>query len=343
MNQNNAKSESNQQYLLAIICISVCIAVAFLYLYLFDTKFIQDHPFGNFLGGVLPNFFASAIGVAIVYFLFTRKGIDPYSTIRDAIFEDRQMNQKLKQEIELTKTQMSLNKEIYSVLDKQNNDFKRLALHILDSNPLAKGLSKRILESFLHKFEAFSNGINIKDEYMSLYSYITFWEYLSELQEKKKKDKDDCIVVRVVHSNSIHIWTNEHDKYKELSIEIYRWQRKFIANGGIIVRILIGKDEFPNESYQRAMKEMEKCGIDAKYLHKSQKVRLQYDFLLLFDEKFTVKWKSDAHGDGLSECEYFDSISKDDARTWQYLFYELRDKGNPITSIPQNREFFINE
>jgi hypothetical protein len=348
--------KSKIRYVLHVTAIVGCITVLVIYLLLHTNDYIYNTALGAFLGEVLPDIFAALLSVVVVYFLFTRKGVNPTEVYEEGIESNHMMIAELNKNIDLLKLQIKLQKEetniskkIFRILDASNVRFKNLVSHINYADHFSKGLSTHMLNELFNRYEPITKGLRIKDEILSLQTYVYLWEYLSEFQKKisdsNKKlginNTENCLIARVVHSNTIDIWTNEHDKYKDLSRQIFKWKKRFIDNGGIIVRIIIGDELNPNNDYLKAMDEMRKIGIEVKYLARPISTRIRYDFLLLYDESFIVKWISDAPGVALSECEYLNSNNKETARRWEDLFYLLRDRGNSISSIPDEREFFI--
>ncbi|MDX2069995.1 MAG: hypothetical protein SFV55_16330 [Haliscomenobacter sp.] len=327
------RNQDRVQYLLVLTSIALGIAVFCIYAIVsYSVK--QENLVASFFQELLPDIFSTLLSVVIVYFVLTRKGINSDESFLILM----ESNLKLQEEIKATKEKLVAIEKIHSLLLGVDSRFKVLFKYLLSAEPFSQNMITFIMDRFISQIEPFQYGFTLKEEAVSLQSYIFFWQCLSEMQRVKKEAGHQNIIARIVHSSSIHIWTNEHDKYKELSLEIYSWQAEFIRNGGAIVRILIGQNDVVDEDYQKAINEMEEIGIEVKYLPKSPKVRLQYDFLLLHDEKFIVKWKSN-QGNAIAECEYYDRLDESVARKWQELFFELDKRNKPIISIPKERQF----
>ena len=246
--------------------------------------------------------------------------------------------------------------KIYNIVNEQHKRVRNLIFHIRKSTPFVNRYYTAVLSSYHGLFSVEDNGFKISDEYLSLISYVTFWKYMLEKQKDLKREAeenninphDNCLVARVVHSNSIDIWTNEHDKYKEFTNQLLDLQKEFIENKGIVVRVFLGPYEKPNDKYKLAMQKMTENNIESKYLQQTQFNKLPYDFLVMFDEQFAYQWYSDTIGDSLASTMIRDFVMKrrdflneEIIQKWDYLFNYLKRSGDPITSIPPTREYHL--
>ncbi|MCX6316144.1 MAG: hypothetical protein NTW29_02560 [Bacteroidetes bacterium] len=243
--------------------------------------------------------------------------------------------------------------KIHDIVDNQDIKVRKLLNHMARSEPFIKYFYTKLLKNYHAKFVVQAKGFEIEDEYFSLFSYIDFWNYLVSEQLKLKeiaKNKDielseNCIIARVVHSNSIHIWTNEDNKYKFFTNKLLLLQKEFIENGGIVVRIFLGSEDKADIHYTKAMENMKDIGVETKYLKKTEFNTLRYDFLLLHDEQLIYSWHSDVNGKSLdkTKIEDFNDANEDVIERWDILYKELKSNKDPIIKIPESRKFKLRE
>ena len=132
----------------------------------------------------------------------------------------------------------------------------------------------------------------------------------------------------------------DSNKYRIFTLELLKLQKQFVDNGGKVVRILLGPEKIASSKYTATIKLMEQYGIEAKYLPISEYSNKRFDYALLYDERLILKWFSDQIGDGLGEMVIQNDLERKVLTSWAELYYKLQETGNPITSIPPDREFF---
>lgn len=105
--------------------------------------------------------------------------------------------------------------------------------------------------------------------------------------------------------------------------------------------MLIGPHPTPNEDYQAVIEKMGNIGIEVKYFHDKEVMERDFDFLFLADENIVLKWFSGATGRRLAGCTIEDKIEDVVIKTWASLFEKTKEMGDPVNSIPPDREFHI--
>lgn len=238
--------------------------------------------------------------------------------------------------------QHEISTDLFENLKTEQVELQKIYSHLHGRKIEIREYGNELVKNYLAGFKLNSNGILLEGEHWSLQSYIQFWQYLAETQKKIKHEKtQNNIIVRLTHSNDINIWKTSSKPYKEYAEDAYLFQKKFIKNGGIIVRILIGKEEKANKDYDEVIEKMKSIGIEAKYLPQSEVPERDFDFSFLADEGIVMKWFSGNNGKRLSKCEITDEVDDVVKRTWASLFEKLKEKGDPITSIPKDREHHL--
>lgn len=152
--------------------------------------------------------------------------------------------------------------------------------NILEFESVIRNTSLRIMEYKRDFLQANGNAVSVDTRNMTIFITREFWHELTELQKSFTKSRP--IPVKITHSTSIELWEG-----KDAGAALIQ-QRRFIAEGGNIVRIIegmiprdvlfSGKDEGElAEKYRKVIKIMEDYGITVKYVegfHESS----QYDF-----------------------------------------------------------------
>lgn len=206
--------------------------------------------------------------------------------------------------------------------------------HLYAREDMVRDFGIKIWTDYLNAFEITEGGIYLEGQELSIKTAIKLWRMLS-LKQILRPDRP--IIARITHSNDISIWLPEEI---ESSNELYIFQQQFVANGGVIVRFLIGPTKEPDERYQRAIKRMEDIGIEVRYFYIHEVGEKDFDFLYLHDEQLVLKWYSGIQGKKLAGCFISDKQEEEIINRWAALFLKAKNDGRPITKIPPEREFF---
>ena len=235
--------------------------------------------------------------------------------------------------------QSNSTQKLLESLEQEDKKLQKIFHHLYQKNQYTKEFGTFLINLYLEGFQLIPNGYHLIGEYWALKTNVKFWEYLSNLQERKKLTNDpQFMIARVTHSNDISVWIEDNKTYQHFSHDLYWFQEKFIKNGGKIIRMLVGPTDIPNEEYQKVIRKMESIGIEVKYFAESEVIERDFDFLYLADEKIVLKWFSGASGKRIARCTIEDKVEDEVRLTWNTLFYETLKKGNPVKSIPKERE-----
>lgn len=241
--------------------------------------------------------------------------------------------------------------QLDSVIQAQQSKVQSLIFGMKNSKSFIRNYFTDIMRTYHDQFVINSDGFHIKDEQLSLIAYIQFWKYMNTCQIERKREAEkngfplanNCIIARINHSNSIHIWTNCHSRYSVYTNELLLEQKKFIEYGGVIIRILLGPDENPNDDYKKAIKAMQDHKVEVKYLKQTEHNARSSDFLLLHDEQLVYMWQADNTGNSLSETLIHQKVDKAIYNRWHRLYNELKNKGDEPITIPTNRHIEYTE
>ncbi|MBX2891654.1 MAG: hypothetical protein KF734_12040 [Saprospiraceae bacterium] len=336
-----------RKYLLALLCLALAIALIFVYLAIPKLDECAYPKLADLAKSIIPSLITALIAFPTLYFILRTKGIDPAEELKFAVVrENAKVQETLQSEIDaLSKKVSQLEQQnqvdmgLYKVISEQNEKAKDLILRLKRASPIMKELGNQMLNFYFQDFSIRSDGFHIKGEGLALYISEQIWKYLTEVQEKRRLHNEPALIARVIHSNSIHIWTEEHPKYKEMTRRLLTAQQKFCEAGGRIVRILIGKEKTASKDYTKAIENMKKYKIEAKYLSQHDVRELNYDFLILLDENFALKWYSGQYGVSVASAQVHDHIEREILESWDEMFTILKQKGTPIESIPDDRQY----
>lgn len=235
--------------------------------------------------------------------------------------------------------QNKVTSELFNTLKSEQIELQKIYTFLHSKDIILKEFGNNMIQKYLEGFKVDNEGITFTGEHWSLSTYIQFWEYLANKQKQIKESKiGDNIIARITHSNDINIWKSDTKLYRSYSESSYLYQKKFTDNGGIIVRILLGEDDKPNDDYKQVMKKMEGAGIEAKYLPQKYISEKDFDFLFLADEGIVMKWFSGNKGQKLSKCTIVDNVENVVEQTWAKLYDILNRNDDGIQSIAPNRQ-----
>lgn len=251
------------------------------------------------------------------------------------IFED--VSNSAKQLDQITNIQL---KEALKKIEDLGSDHKvnEVNNRLASLNGMAKVFGSKVYYNYLRNFRLVDNGFAVEGEQFALSSYAEFWRQLNEEQNIRNALKKPCLIARITHSNEIQIWdpNMEPKAYKQAKLSLYNSQKEFVKNGGIIVRVLIGREKAPNANYKSIIEKMSEIGIEVKYFDETVYNVPDYDFLYLADEGIVLKWYA-ALGQNLTGFEVTDAVEDEVKEVWETIYNLLRDGGDPITSIPPER------
>lgn len=208
--------------------------------------------------------------------------------------------------------------------------------------PLLKRFGTAAAESFFNSYLVHDQDetISFDGQQAAIASNIEFWNYLSELQGRRKNP----IKVFVTHSNSLNIWESARAE------PLYDAQKKFTVSGGVICRIFVSLQEYIGDEmidrYIGVMKKMNGKGIQTAYLPHSIEAattsgRERYDFIFteIDKELIALSWSASTHNNYIlsSRMEINTGLYDKNKDDWAYIFNELKnfDYDNyPLSNIP---------
>jgi hypothetical protein len=189
------------------------------------------------------------------------------------------------------------------------------------------------LAGVLHPEKA---GFRVAHKTLALSSYETFWRLLVKAQQQKQHPMH----LKVIHSCDFEIWV-DHPLTKPL-IERHKL---FIAQKGVVERILCGSGPEPDEKIHRAAETMKSVDITVFYFNMDNTAGIPHDFSwdFLYAEEIdlAVIWASFSrrpHG-VIGEAVYLDS-GEYKGQNLEQLWSEIKDRSidfpfrEEITSIP---------
>lgn len=352
-NNNNNNNKDNNDKVIEYLSWLALVALILAYIIL-KSDLVDDRSlFCEIAVSVLPELIGSLVVYLVIFYLFIRPGITTEKVIIKELSENRLLiqrlvdsNEELANKVNKLERQSDGALKVYKIVKGQNRKIRDLMAHAARSKPFSNGYYRAVMDLYHKNFSIKKNGFHVDNEYLSLIVFAQFWEYLLKAQKSYKDGENRYgisknIIARVVHSNSIEIWTNDNDKYREFTDLYLRLQKDFIAAGGTVVRVLIGREATANEEYQKTMKLMDDNGIEVKYLQRKKQRRINNDFVLLYDLELTLQWFSDNFGDTLSGTLINDSIDEKALKLWDSFYEELKAKDDPITSIHDDRQIRI--
>lgn len=210
-----------------------------------------------------------------------------------------------------------MNDRYIKILFKEDHILKRFGVSAADQ--------------FFSSFEVSDDleGVQFNGQDASIRSNTTFWEAMTELQEKRRKDNP--IRVFVTHSNSIRIWESSRAE------ALYDAQKLFTDAGGTICRIFIDVKSGDNnqmlEHYIGVMRKMNNNGILTAYLPQdfdgvTNSGRERYDFIFteVNGSKYALSWSASTHNNYIisSRMEVNSPLYTKNKGDWDYFFEALR-------------------
>lgn len=232
--------------------------------------------------------------------------------------------------------------QLFQSLKSEDRKLQQIYTHLQSLDLTLKEFGDKLIKTYLAGFVLERRGILLQGEHWALQTYIKFWEYLANLQlHYQNNPEEKNIIARITHSNDINIWRKQDQAYQRYAEDAYMFQKLFISRGGIIVRILIGPTDTPSSEYVDVINNMNKIGIETKYISRTEVAERDFDFMYLADQGIVLKWFSGNSGRRLAQCMIVDHVEDDVKRTWANLFELLKEKNNPITSIPDDRQHSI--
>lgn len=256
--------------------------------------------------------------------------------INDKISETHGNIVGLKEKFDIIEIGLINHVKLIDIIQGQQTRVRALLNYIKNSSIFLTKFYLKVLEEYLKDFRIIQNGFYIGNEFLSLMFYVSFWEFLLGVQIENSKDKNmKPLIIRAVHSTNINVWVGDSEKYKEYSYALFKYQREFIERGGKIVRIFLGREINPNSTYMKAMDIMQKNLVEVKYVSVNPSLILNFDYLMIYEERVSLRWYSDAIGDGIAGSLMQDKIEEEIVENWKLLCKKLSENGNPIIAIPE--------
>ena len=287
-----------------------------------------------FMIGIMPDVIVSLI-MFIVFYTIVEKSI-----IRENRKNLNIISNKIDEKFSAIRIGNELNEDILNILYKDDLKNKMFFKSIDKTNNFSKFFIKSCFLSLKQEFTIDSDMIKFNNQHLTLKTYIEFWRFLYLQQQTRKENSKKPIIIRALHSNSLSIWDTENSKFGNIATNVRYLQKKFTDEGGIIVRVIRGKEDFnklPPLS-KKIIAEMKNNGIEVKYL-KLGKNSVDSDFLLVYDEDLIIEWQSYSDGENVATSTVWTKIPQSALRNWQNIFNELKYCNDPIESIPSERQF----
>lgn len=252
--------------------------------------------------------------------------------------------------------------------DKQKDTYigKLMRFSRFKSNVFCLG--NTMLNEQITQVHITSYGFYVEGEARSLRLYTIFWAKMIEKQREintsmgidenaipiinsnNQYDKAR-LIVRATHSNDINLFLGkEHFPYNDTVDEFLEKQRAFVNCGGIIERILLGREKEATTDYVEVIDRMKKDGIGIRYLPLLPSDKKAYDFAWVSsnevsrlnesdgDTNFVAKWKSLQASNELGACEIFDGVETTIYRQWRTLGRRVEKGGDGFDKIPTSRQ-----
>ena len=226
--------------------------------------------------------------------------------------------------------------KLTSLSNSIKEDHQQLAdirKYLSRKSPMIYHIGSQIITNYLNDIKLEDNGFGVEGEYWALKCYRTFWEYLLAEQQKRQRSVQPPMIARITHSSDIRLWMKDREARAE---ELLILQQEFVKANGIIVRILIGPDKVMSGEYQDVKRQMEKVGIEVKYIAAKTNDDRSYDFLWLNDENYVLLWYTGV-GPFLSKCVITDSPDPDIGSRWRVLATRAEKEDSKIFKIPEER------
>lgn len=174
----------------------------------------------------------------------------------------------------------------------------------------------------------------VAGEHLAVQLYIQFWEILVSEQEANKKQNKDPLVALASHTNDVKLWLVSDNEFSQTILDL---QRNFTNNGGVIVRILVNKNEsHPSSEYQEALCKMKDYGITARYL-KSETELYGYDIIIVKDLNIVARWYPSPNKRRLRKCELIEGINQADKSQWNRYYTESVSKDGGFEDIHSSK------
>lgn len=242
---------------------------------------------------------------------------------------------RIEELVQMVKYQETLQKDLVFSINGEKQRANELLTHLHSRNELVHITGRRILDDYMDSFKRIEHGFEIKGAYWVMRSYAEFWKNLVAKQRLVGPDPNACLVVRVTHSSDIKLL---HPDEEEWANQLILHQHEFIKAGGIVLRILIGKELEMNSHYAFVKEKCESIGVEVKYVCAKASDNFSYDFLWLADDNYVVQWYTNVSGDKLDRCEIRDQEDESVISQWRMLFYRAAEEDSAFRKLPKYRE-----
>lgn len=321
---NDKNAPSSLHYLLYLISISICFVLFLIYVLVkrAGMNTTEAEALAEFVLQIIPNLFSALLIFISLYFFIHKRGLKIEAAYDKMAYQELQKVEQqlgyIKEDVIVLREQSHISHQLYAIVNRQKNKI----VHLLSTAHASTSFVGRYYVNMMHSYHEFykitKDGFSINKESLSLLVYTNFWEYLLKWQ-KKHRNRENGLVVKIIHSNSVKLWMQNHDKYNTFATQTLRLQKEFIAAGGSIIRFFIGREQKANQDYLEVMKSMSKIGIKTGYRQKDEYCQLNYGFLFLESEGLVIKWHSDATGDYLARMDVHNKLDQEVKDKWREL------------------------
>jgi len=304
--------------------------------------FVLENQYGTatwYLPGLLALLVSLAVGLGYLVYEFRRDIPDlqnihaPINQQLDALSEsNRKLEDELRQDLKVAR-------ELVKLLSEDSRGLVRTRLSLSARNEVVRRIGNRTLDEFQKLFATTRYGYEVHGEHQSLMAYRVFWDELVRLQQRIKKApgyvrEEMCLIARVTHSNNVELWMPQH---YQIAQDLLKLQKKFIDEGGVIVRLLVSTAPEPDPNYETTIKEMKDIGIEARFLH--DRYKFDYDMLWVSNPNHNIvlTWHSGQNGKGLSHCRIMDHVDSTILSMWENLAGTSEKDEGVFELIPVNR------
>ena len=194
----------------------------------------------------------------------------------------------------------------------QNNDYI-----LSKSHPLLSYVGRTTNREFYNSVEIDDKKFSIINEDWALKANAHFWRELTEMQ--KKQGRESAIEVLITHTTAIELWQGPS---AEISLQ---QQGQFVAEGGIIRRILVGPSPLENDAYKSVRETMSARRINV-YYYGGGLPRAKYDFSWVQGSDIVMKWYQYIDNAAIHQCVIEQGLDLDVRDRWEFLWSQVKNQ-----------------
>ncbi len=213
--------------------------------------------------------------------------------------------------------------DLYRSVNNDKSWSKKLQERLENLTSIVGITGTKCLDDYQREFQAINKGFSIQGQEWAMRSYARFWEYLVEEQIRRKSQGHPPLEARMTHSNDLGVWSSSW------ASSIREQNRRFKESGGRLLRVFIGTETTPNESYQKQMAEMRQLGVETSYLEQDGTIEVKFDFLWIPDLGLVVKWHSSPPEGHLHKCEVLEEVGSHIRNQWLQIQARLEAQTEP--------------